>query len=427
VSQIRRTINNLTNVIGGELLLRIANAFVAVLIGRVYGVAMLGAYAAILAVATLAERVADNGLEFTGIAEVSRNHDNLSRFATALCIDKTILSLLAIGVLAIVASVLGLSSARWLTAAILIIRTFVYSYCRLNAGLLKALDTTKPIVRAQALHFALLTICVLAVFLRKQSLSVLLLCLLATQFLEFALTLSALRRLGFRVSAVSSAFCWQLLRKSTPVGAIYTLSTLMLRGDVVVLSLISTASVLGAFAAADTGLVMIYVIAWLFGGILLSDLGSLFGNREAFDVHFRNCLHGTILLTIPLAAIAAIFARTAVLSVFGQTFSAAAVPGAIMMFALPFIFLNAAFLSRTIARNASRISLGIYGFTAVLSLLLNYFLGRWQGATGVAFSILIREAAMTLLFLRLWNLPERPGESVAPLESNTELAALLNT
>jgi O-antigen/teichoic acid export membrane protein len=427
VSQIRRTINNLANVIGGELLLRIANAFVAVLIGRVYGVVMLGAYAAILAVATLAERVADNGLELTGIAEVSRTPKNLSRFATALYIDKTVLSVLAIGVLAIIGNVAGLSSSRWFIAAVLTIRTFVYSYCRLNAGLLKALDKTKPIVLAQALHFALLTACVLAILLRKQSLSVLLLCLLATQFLEFALTISALRRLGFGVSAVSPAFCWQLLRQSTPVGAIYTLSTLMLRGDVVVLSVIASAGVVGTFAAADTGLVMIYVIAWLFSGILLSDLGSLSGNREAFHVHFRNCLHGIILLTIPLAAIAAIFARTAILSVFGPTFSAAAVPGAIMMLALPFIFLNAAFLSRTIARNASRIPLGIYGFTAVLSLLLNYFLGRWQGAAGVACSILIREAAMTLLFLRLWNLPERPAESVAALKTNTELAVLLNT
>jgi O-antigen/teichoic acid export membrane protein len=426
VSQIRRTSNNLANVIGGELLLRVANALVAVLVGRVYGVAMLGIYAAILAAATLAERIADNGLELTGIAELSRRPKSIGSLPTALYIDKTVLSACAIGLLACVAGVSGLSSGHWLIAAVLTIRTFVYSYSRLNAGLLKALDKTKPIVMIQALHFAILTTCAFIVYLRQQGLLTLLLWMMGAQMMEFALTFAVLHKLGMRISAVTSSSCWQLLRRSTPVGATYTLCTLMLRGDVVVLSLLASASVVGTFAAADTGLVMIYVIAWLFSGILLSDLGSLSENREAFDVHFRKCLRGVVLLTVPLAAISAVFARTAILSVFGKTFDAAGLPGTLMMLAMPFIFLNAAFLSRTVARNASRISLGIYGFTAVLSLLLNYFLGRWQGATGVACSILIREAVMTILFVRLWKLPA-PAKSVGAVMANAECATLLNT
>jgi hypothetical protein len=57
---------------------------------------------------------------------------------------------------------------------------------------------------------------------------------------------------------------------------------------------------------------------------------------------------------------------------------------------------------------------------------LNYFLGRWQGATGVACSILIREAVMTILFVRLWKLPA-PAKSVGPVMANAECATLLNT
>jgi O-antigen/teichoic acid export membrane protein len=426
VSQIRRTINNLANVIGGELLLRVANVLVAVSIGRVYGVAVLGTYAAILAVATVVERVADNGLELTGIAEVSRNPKNLSGLATALFIDKTLLSGAAIGLLAIIAWILGFSRGSWPIAAILTIRTFVYSYCRLNTGLLKALNKTKPIVRIQALHSVALMICVLVVFVRQQALLALLLCLLATQTIEFVMTFRVLWGLGLRGSTISSSLCWKLVRHSTLVGLTYTLSTLMLRGDLVVLSLIASASVVGTFAAANTGLVMIYVIAWLFSGILLSDLGSISANRKAFDAHFRKCLHLAVLLTVPLAAISAVFAGPVIASVFGKTFDAAGFPGAVMMLALPFIFVNAAFLSRTIARNASHISLGIYGFTAVLSLLLNYFLGRWQGATGVACSILVREAVMTLLFACFWSLPE-PAESAAAIKANPEFATLVNT
>jgi O-antigen/teichoic acid export membrane protein len=425
VIQIRRTINNLVNVVGGEVLLRAVNALVAVLIGRVYGVAVLGTYAAILAVATVAERIADNGLELTGITEVSRRPDRLNTLATALYIDKSVLSVVAMGFLALSVAIMHFSGEFLSIAALLTVRTFAYSFCRLNAGLLKALDKTRPIALIQAMHFAVLSTCVFVVYSRHTRFAVLLVCLLVAQIMEFASTFTVLRRLGLRGSCTSPSLCWQLVRHSTPVGMTYTLSTLMLRGDIVVLSFVASASVVGVFAAANTGLIMIYVIAWLFSGILLSDLGTLAANRESCDAHFREILSCIILFTLPLAAVSAVFARSVILLVFGKSFAGAALPGALMMLALPFIFINAAFLSRTIARNASRVSLGIYGFTAVLSLALNYLLARWQGANGVACSIVVREAVMTVLFVRLWNLPE--AAKPPAFETNPEFATLLNT
>ena len=427
MSRIRRTMNNLVHVVGGELLLRAANAGIAVLIGRVYGVAELGNYAGILALATVAERLADNGLELTGIAEVSRQPRKLSGIATALYVDKTALSVAAIGLLAVVAWIVGLPGSRWPIAAVLTARTFVYSYCRLNAGLLKALDKTRFIASIQAFHFVLLTICALTVYLSRQSLLTLVLFLLATQTVEFVLTCLALRRLGLRNSFSSFSLCWHLLRRSTPVGMTYTLSTLMLRGDVVVLSLIASSAVVGTFAAANTGLVMVYVVAWLFSGVLLSDFASLSREGDTFEVHFRKCLLGVVVLGVPFATVSALLARLVIVTVFGMNFEAAGLPGVLMMVALPFIFLNATFLSRAIARNASRFALAIHAFTAILSLLLNYFLGHWYGAVGVAGSIVLREAVMTLAYLRFWNLPDRPAEAAVPLKANPGFAAMLNS
>lgn len=427
MSNIRKTLNNLAHVVGGELLLRLANLAVAVLIGRLYGVAVLGYYATILAVATVAERVADNGLELTGIAEVSSHPENLNRIWTALYVNKTTLSLAAIALLAAAAYLRAIPINLRLVAVILVVRTFLYSYCRLNAGFLKALDQTKYIVSVQAVHFSILAVAVTSIYLCRQSLVALLFCLLAAQFLELVSTVVILRQLGLRLSSVAASFCWTLLRRSTPVGLTYTFSNLMLRGDVVVLSLIASASVVGAFAAADTGLVMVYVIAWSFSGILLSDLGRLSQNREAFESHFRKCLRGVVLLTVPAAVLCAVLARFAIQIVFGTSFAAAGLPGAVMMVALPFIFLNGTFLSRAIARNAGHIALAIYGCGAVLSLLLNYFLGRWQGAFGVAASILIREAVMTCALVRFWNLPDCSVEASAAFESSPEFARLWNS
>lgn len=419
--------NSLINVVSGEALLRSANAGVAVLIARQYGATALGTYATILAVSTVAERLADNGLELTGIAEVSAPSRDRNEIVAALLVSKTALSAVAMGLLALLAWSTGLPAGHWTIAAILALRTFLYSYCRLHAGFLKATEQTKVLVGLQSLHFVVLVICLTAVYLRGQSLVVLLLCLLAAQFLEYTMSCGVLHRLGFRLSGVSLSLCWKLLHHSTPIGMIYLLNTVMLRGDVVVLSLVASAYVVGTFAAANTGLVMIYVVAFLFSGILLSDLGRLSAHPSEFDAHFRRCLRWVLLLCIPLAGLCALFAPVVIRLLFGISFTAAGLPGAFMMLALPFILLNAAFLSRAIARKGTWLALRIFGFGAALSLALNFVLGRQYGALGVAGAIVMRESAMTLTFALSRNFPARRNESVAPEETGAGLPALLNT
>jgi O-antigen/teichoic acid export membrane protein len=217
------------------------------------------------------------------------------------------------------------------------------------------------------------------------------------------------------------------MRRSVPVGATYTLATVMLRGDVLMLSLVASATVVGTFAAADTGLVMIYVIAWLFSGVLLSELGRHGRNSQALNAYFRRVLRAVMLVSIPLAAAGVLFARFAVTLIFGANFAAAGSAAAIMILALPLIFLNAAFLSRLVAKNATRIAVLIYLPAAFLSLLLNYFLGRYYGAAGVAVSIVLREAVISVIFLRFWHLPDRSVESTLTVNSHSEVAPLLNT
>ena len=422
----RRTSRNLLHVVGGELLLRLANIGVAVLIGRVYGVVLFGIYAAILAAATLAERLADNGLEMSGIAEGSRHPGLLDRIATALYLNKTAFSLLAIGALAGVGWAMGLSRSHWPIATLLTLRTFLYSYCRLNAGFLKALDRTQQIARIQFAHFLVLCVVIFFVYLSESSFPILLFCLLMSQFAEFILSFWALRRFGVRLASVSVQSCLSLARRSTPIGLTYTISTLMLRGDLLVLSLLANVGVVGAFAAADTGLVMVYVVAWLFSGVLLADLGRLSPKADEFDSHFRRCLNAILLICIPLSIAATLLAPLTIRLLYGGSFDAAGLPAAIMCAAVPLIFLNAAFLSRAVARNAASTCLTIYGVGAAFSLILNFFLGWRYGMRGIAISIVLRELGITLAFLRLKNWVSAPVQAASAANSDSAFAEVLN-
>jgi O-antigen/teichoic acid export membrane protein len=423
---IRKTTANLFNIIGGEMLLRLANAAVAVLIGRIYGAPVLGIYAAVIAAATLAERLADNGLEMSGIAEVSRNPAHASELATALYIDKIILSITALTGLLCLGWLSAPPLTYWGVAVLLTLRTFLYSFCRLHAGLLKALDRTTEIACIQSIHFVLLLMCVFAIYLSAQSIRILLFCLIAIQFIEYLLSLAVLRSSGVHLARVSARFCWRLVRWSTSVGLTYTLLTLMLRGDVLIVSVLAPAAVVGAFAAADTGLVLAYVVAWLFSGVLLADLGRLAADQTAFDAYFRKCIVTVSRITVPLAVIGALGAPFAIRVLFGKSFVAAGVPGAMMALAIPFIFLNAAYLSRAVALRGSRVLLAITGSAAFLSLALNYLFGLRYGPRGVAWSIVIREAAMTVAFLCIGKLVASSVDSEPLIHRKPKFADILD-
>lgn len=424
--QMRRTSRSLLHVLGGELLLRLGTVGVAVLIGRAYGPAVLGMYVATLAVATLVERLADNGLEMSGIAEASRRPEILDRLGAALYINKTIFSFPAIGALAALGWATGLARSHWLPAAILTLRTFLYSYCRLNTGLLKAMDKAPQISRIQFAHSLIICGAIFYAYLGEKSFVFLLLCLLVAQFAEFLLSLWSLRHLGARIGPFTPGLCWHLVRRATPTGLTCTLSTLMLRGDILVLSLMASVSAVGAFAAADTGLVMVYVVAWLFSGVLLADLGRLSSSAGEFDAHFRRCIASILAICVPVAAIAMLLAPFAVRLLYGKNFAAAGLPAAIMCAAVPFIFLNAGFLSRAVARNSASTCLAIYAAGALFSLALNFLLGWRYGGVGIAVSIVLREAAISFAFLRLKN-PHSPVEkSTGPLQTSPGFAEFLN-
>ena len=412
--QIRTTLASSFHVIGGESLLRLANVGAAVLIGRLYGAATLGLCATILAVATIAERLADNGLEMTGIAEISQQPKLLNPFATALYVDKLVLSSIAAAILLPIALLVGLSPFQWSIALLFCLRSFLYSFSRLHAGFLKAIGRTNQIARIQSLHFALLLLGLSAAYAARLPLLSLLLMLVAAQSVEFLLSLLALRRLGARATSVCSSFCRQLFCRSSMVGAVYSLSTVMLRGDVLVLSLLASTAVVGAFAAANSALVMVYVVAWLFSGILLADLGRLSSDQRSFDAHFRRCLVALFLFSVPSSALAALLAPEVIQIIFGNSFASAVLPAAIMMLAVPFILVNAAFLARAVARDAVQTTFAIYSGATVLSLVLNFLLGRIHGAAGVATSIVLREAAMTFAFVRF-----RESATAACRESGT--------
>ncbi len=390
----RKTAINLTSVIGGEVLLRAANFVAVVVIARLYGASILGVYATVLAFVTVAVMIADNGLQVSSIAEVARSPQELGTTLGQIYAIKTLLFLVLALLLGAIGMWVKFSTVTWFIGGFLALRTGLYSYCQLHAGVLKALDRMLVIGTVQAIHCGLLLGGVGLALHYSWHIYTLLVWLLICQSLEFVLSGLFLFRYRARPKWGSPSGCWRMLRRSTPIGITYSTAALILRADVIVLSGLVSSREVGYFAAANIPLVMVYVVSWLLGGVVLPRMVSLAPDLPALQAYAQRWIRFLIFTTVPCCLVLMWVTPPLVRLIYGSAFASTGTLAAIMVLSVPLILTNSIYLNRAIAAASRSVYIGTYLGTGILTLLLDYSLGHLYGAVGIAVAILVRELAM---------------------------------
>jgi O-antigen/teichoic acid export membrane protein len=394
----RRTVINLVSVVGGEALLRAANFLAVVVIARLYGAGTLGLYATLLAYATVAVMIAENGLQISSIIEIGRSPKDINAVASSICALRAVLFALMSALLAVIGWWEKWPTEVWTIGALITFRVLLYSYSQLQFSILKSINRMPAIGPIQAANFAVLLIGIAATYRYSWGLTWLLWCFIISQTFEIALSLRFLWRAGIRPERFHLQEWWDFLRRSTPVGLAYVLMGLTMRADVIVLSAFGSSSDVGRFAAAHMGIVLLYSMSWLFGSVLLPDFTRL---REDPDAVERYVSHWTkfLLLTAGFGAIAVSWvARPIILALYGKEFAVTGDLATVMVLAVPFILLNAVYLSRAMSLGSARAYLTTYAATTTLAVVLDISMVRIYGAMGIAFAIVIRELATFLIF-----------------------------
>jgi O-antigen/teichoic acid export membrane protein len=190
---------------------------------------------------------------------------------------------------------------------------------------------------------------------------------------------------------------------------------LILRADTIVLAAISSRADVGRFAAANIGIVFAYAVAWLLGTVLLADQVGLARIPSEALSYIQNWRKVLLLVILPSSLALCWLAPRIVRILYGGGFESTGLLASIMVLAVPFILLNATYLSRAIALGAKWVYLGSYIGTAVVAVPLDFALGRAYGSTGVAIAIVLREV---LMFLAFFVFDPRSPEISPALEGN---------
>jgi O-antigen/teichoic acid export membrane protein len=399
-SRWRGTFVSLGSVVGGEFLLRTAALFINFVIARVYGAATLGLYAATLAYATVAVTIFDNGLPIAAIPEIKRQMSAVDRVVTQVYCAKTLLLLPGILLFLGVGIGFKLAPAIWLVAVVLTLRTILQSYCQLQLGILKALDRMLSIGILQGIHCIFLFAVAAAAYAYAWRLPTLLGWMLGGQILEMSLEAGWLWRVGIRAGALTFTDCVGMIKRATPVGFTYTVGALILRLDVVILSMFVSMAVVGQFAAANIIFSTTYVITRLFGSVLLPEIVELAaaGEREAFQNYLRQWQSLILYVTVPASAIFFVAAPAVLRTFYGNSFAEAGRLAAVMFLATPLVFLNSLSISRAMACQAHSFYVAVHVGTLLVAILGNLLFGRFYGPMGIAVAIVLREAAMAAMF-----------------------------
>jgi O-antigen/teichoic acid export membrane protein len=194
------------------------------------------------------------------------------------------------------------------------------------------------------------------------------------------------------------------MKMAAPFGIAYGLANLIVRSDTIVLSRFVPLSELGAFSAANTILLIVYVSAWLFGSILLPEMVRLSSQPDSLKAYANQWARWVALVTVPCALLISLVAPKGIVIVYGSSFAASGTLGSVMALASPLILLNSIYTTLAIASNSRSMLLGIYAAGALATLVLDFLLGRAFGSMGIAAAIVIREAGM---LAGLWLLTYR--------------------
>jgi O-antigen/teichoic acid export membrane protein len=395
----RRTFVNLAHIVGGEGLLRIANFVAAVAIARVDGPAVFGIYATALAYATIAAGIADNGLQVFAVHEIVAHPSNLSRIYSRLLGVKTSLFVTTFGALAALAAAYHCSGLVWTVGALITGRTILQSFSQTQISVMKATNLMTSVGPVQACHFCFLIAGLLCIRHWGGGIREILVLLLVGQGVEFAAdTLIVFRQCRIRLMRVTASECWSLVKRSSPVGVVYSIANAALRLDVVVLTWLATSEVVGHYAAAQTVIVIVYVTSWLFGSVLLPELTRL--NRDTRQLHAYVGRWTTIIcaITIPASLVAAVSSRTVIPLAFGKHFAPSSAILSVLMLAAPLIMLNSLQLNLGIATGATRPCAIIYTAAALFGIVVATGFGYEWAGIGIAFAVVLRETFVFVAF-----------------------------
>ena len=399
----RRLIKNAGWLFGAEMISKLLAYGLIVILSRTLGPEGLGQYSFIFYYVGLLGVFSDLGVGYYFMREVARDKRKAEELLPDVLGFKIVLA--GINFLIIVVLTLFIPKPEWIKALIVIagaeaMLTWVSS---IFIRLMYAHEVTKYAAIARTVERLWAFFIGGAVLYYFRSLSPFVIALLAGYFLRELLRI----KFGMKfVDVVRVRFKpdkWIfLLKKSYPFWLIGLFTLIYYRTDMVMLSLLRGDYETGIYRAAYTLIEVSLFIPQIVVATTMPSMARLWKeDRKTLNILFRKSFQMLLLIGFFGVAGYYLFARLGIVVVFGEKFLPRVPVLRILAFAIPFMFLNSLLGSFMNATGRELTFTKITAFTALLNVVLNYFLILNYGAEGAAVATVVSQGIEVTLIAKL--------------------------
>lgn len=171
-------------------------------------------------------------------------------------------------------------------------------------------------------------------------------------------------------------FWRKIIKKTWPLALTIILNLLYLKGDILILSLFKNSDEVGVYGASYRAIEVIGTVPYMFAGIMLPIFTASWLKKESKFLKkiIQKSFDFMIILALPLAIGTQFIATEIMTMIAGQDFKSGGPALQILIISTALLFLSCIFSHVIIAINKQKKVIKLYAVTAILSLVLYFFL-----------------------------------------------------
>lgn len=193
----------------------------------------------------------------------------------------------------------------------------------------------------------------------------------------------------------------QLLRSAWPLGLSGLFMTVYVKIDMVMLSFFGVSPAEIGWYSIPVKVVEMFS---LFPMLIMAGLFPIFSvltseDRQAFERNYQRTLHYLTMVSIPLVLATFVLSDSWLVFFFGPTFAKSVPSLKILIWVLPFIFLNYVFINTLIALNQEKMITWGSGIAVLFNVGLNIIILPRYGYLGASWTTVVTEVFLSVCFL----------------------------
>ena len=386
----------------GNIVGRAARAAFIIYVARILGAEGYGIFSYALSLAALFSLFSDIGISGILTREAARDPEAVPVYASTTLVIKTVLLLLAAGVILAIAPIFakipGVIPLLPLAALLIIfdgLRDLTFSVTRAK----EKMEIEAWI--GMATNIAIAGVGIVAVWLRPDP---------RVLMLSYTLGSGAGMALAYALLWRHFAGFWKkfrmklvrpILAEGMPFALMSLLATLLTSIDTLALGYLGTAEDVGLYSAALRPIQLLYLIPSITATIIFPTFARLAAEKSAsFQRVLERSLAFSLLIALPIAAGGSLLAKDIINLLFGAPYAEAALPFAILLWTVLFTF-TYSFIGNAIFAFGKQKNFVIYlGIGALTNIVLILLLTPRFGIAGPAIATVVAQIVANFLIWR---------------------------